>query len=317
MKHHHLNERARKSQSEKVRSLISTLNDVEFDMGAVINKRFYNIVSGRVFPENINMNILNVENIGTESLNTFEKERLSRNSKEDIYYPLKKINLKLFRTANIVKIKHQDNVVELSQHCNLFAKCAVICKSRDIDLKEIVGNFELTSFPRSFFKSNGEQHDGGEGNGQLVKEIRDYVKNSFFDINNREGFDVVVIDAMMILQKLKKTSDTKTVDDLSKLFNSSIERVSLGSQMVIVAFDKYIESSQKSKTRALRNGKVVPVEFEVLGNRNIENVSLKLLLSHIKTKTSLTAFLASKLENYFRERDNNFIISVDNRTVYS
>ena len=78
MKHRHLNERARRSQSEKELSLISTLNDVKFHMGAVTNKRLYNIVSGRVFPENINMNILNVEKIGTESLNTFEKERLSR-----------------------------------------------------------------------------------------------------------------------------------------------------------------------------------------------------------------------------------------------
>ena len=129
------------------------------------------------------------------------------------------------------------------------------------------------------------------------------MKNSCFDINNREGFDVVVIDAMMILIKLKKPSDIKTFDDLSKLFNSSIERVSLGSQMVIVAFDKYIASSLKSKSRALRNGKVVAVEFEVLGNRNIENVSLKVLLSHIKTIHSLTAFLASKFENYFRERN--------------
>ena len=91
---------------------------------------------------------MNVEKIGTESLNTFEKERLSRNSNEDIYSPLKKINVKVFRMANKVKIKHQDKVVELRQHCNLFATCAVICKSRDIDLKEIVGNFELTSYPR-------------------------------------------------------------------------------------------------------------------------------------------------------------------------
>ena len=69
--------------------------------------------------------------------------------------------------------------------------------------------------------------------------------------------------------------------------------------MVIVAFDKYIASSLKSKTRALRNGKVVAVQFEVLGNRNIESVSLKLLLSHIKLENSLTAFLASQSENYF------------------
>ena len=49
MKHRQLNE----SQSEKEGSLIRTLNDVEFDMGAVNNKILYNIVSGRVFPENI------------------------------------------------------------------------------------------------------------------------------------------------------------------------------------------------------------------------------------------------------------------------
>ena len=158
----------------------------------------------------------------------------------------------------------------------------------------------LASYPRSFFKPNGEQNDGGEGKGQLVKEVRDYVKNSFYDINNRGDFDVVVIDAMMILQKLKKTSDIKTFDDLSKLFNSSIERVSLGSEMVIVAFDKYIASSLKCKTRALRHGKVVPVEFEVLGNRNIENVSLKLLLSHVKTKTLSDCFPCLEIRKLFQ-----------------
>ena len=61
---------------------------------------------------------------------------------------------------------------------------------------------------------------------------------------------------MAIVQKLKKTKDTKTCRDLGEVF---IKRVKLESRQydeVYLIFDRYIEGSLKERTRHKRTGGV-------------------------------------------------------------
>ena len=55
-----------------------------------------------------------------------------------------------------VKVRDENNTVELSEDRNLFARMMVVCKSQpDIDIKEAVGTYEFSVVPRSLFAADG------------------------------------------------------------------------------------------------------------------------------------------------------------------
>ena len=49
-----------------------------------------------------------------------------------------------------------------SKGCNLFARCALIRGQRDIEIKVVVGDYELTVYPKSLFSSDGSLLDGSK-----------------------------------------------------------------------------------------------------------------------------------------------------------
>ena len=70
----------------------------------------------------------------------FLTQRLQQGSTKSILDPLKKVNLKTCKSVNKKHtIKVHDKMVELRGNCNLFARCALMQKQRDIDMKKGVG----------------------------------------------------------------------------------------------------------------------------------------------------------------------------------
>ena len=67
------------------------------------------------------------------------------------------------------KLKNNDKTKELRGNCNLFARCALIRGQRDIDMK-VVGDYELTVFPKSLFSSDGSLLDGSKSKSVAVTE---------------------------------------------------------------------------------------------------------------------------------------------------
>ena len=66
----------------------------------------------------------------------------------------------------------QQTIVELKYNCNLFARCAVLKGKRDIDMKMVVGDYELMTVPRGLITADGmliPRH--GIGKSELVDEI--------------------------------------------------------------------------------------------------------------------------------------------------
>ena len=55
-------------------------------------------------------------------------------------------------SAKVIKVKAKDTIIELKEDRNLFARLAMVCKSRpEIDIQEVVGLYEVTVVPRSLF----------------------------------------------------------------------------------------------------------------------------------------------------------------------
>ena len=115
---------------------------------------------------------------------------------------MKKANVKTCKSANKrKKIEVNDKVVELKNNCNLFGKCAVIKGKRDIDMKIVVGDYELMTVPRSLMTADGKLLPGHTGKAELIHETKS--ECGVGSTNNIQADSIVhVIDAMYIVNTI-------------------------------------------------------------------------------------------------------------------
>ena len=235
-----------------------------------------------------------------------------------IVSPLQKANLKTCKSANKKKtMKVRDKVVELRENCNLFARCALMQKQRNIDMKEVVGDHELTIVPRALFNVDGSLLDSAVKKSDAVTEVLDNVHAHILE--DMPIQPKCAIDSMRVVNEInKKTCIMKTGNDLADEFNRRIDTKSRGAGVVVVAFDLYDSQkpSLKGKTRAKRTGKkskkfelVPPRDFKIEGKTKIDKVSLIELLASEKTKRSLTEFLMNKVVEYLKGREVDFVVA--------
>ena len=119
------------------------------------------MITGQIFPNEITESLESFEQVGSEMYKEFVTQRLQQGSTKSILAdPLKKANLKTCKSANKKHtMKVHDKIVELRRNCNLFARCALMQKQRDIDMK-VVGEHELTIVPQNLFNVDGSLLDG-------------------------------------------------------------------------------------------------------------------------------------------------------------
>ena len=64
-----------------------------------------------------------------------------------------------------------DKVIELKENCNLFARCALVNDKRNIDMRTVIGEHELTNVPLSLFNPHVSLINGGVGKSSAVDEV--------------------------------------------------------------------------------------------------------------------------------------------------
>ena len=98
-------------------------------------------------PENFSKETIKCEEVGRELYNTFCKERLGCDPTKSIWDPVAKANVKIFRTyAKTKQQKCNEKVIEIKEHRNLNARCAIVSQSnRELDLKTTIGTFSCPS----------------------------------------------------------------------------------------------------------------------------------------------------------------------------
>ena len=107
---------------------------------------------------------------------------------------------------------------------------------------------------------------------------------------------VLIIDAMAVLQGMKKTPAMQKMSDLQNAFNRRIEGMMASYDEGRVVFDRYMEESLKNKTRKKRA--TTSVEYEIHPEMKL-TMSIKELLSSSSTKKKLTCLLGQGLLDYF------------------
>ena len=174
-----------------------------------------------------------------------------------------------------------------SKGCNLFARCALIRGQRDIEMKVVVGDYELTVYPKSLFSSDGSLLDGSKSKSDAVTKLLIYTEYEQSD-NPLANPDSVVVDAMRVLNEMA-TKRCKTGKDLVNEFRRRIEVISSNAMLQTVVFDTY--SAEPTFPAFL----VKSAQFHLVIStfsleKNIEKITMSELLSSSVTKQSITEY---------------------------
>ena len=118
----------------------------------------FNPVTKEVVPEKIKEVLCNQSQTSQELFEAFVCDCIQSN-KINLWSPMKKHQLGTWKGMDKkMKLSAGDKVVELQEDRSLFARIVVVCKSRpEINLKEAIGQYEISVVPRSLFE---EQLDG-------------------------------------------------------------------------------------------------------------------------------------------------------------
>ena len=115
-----------------------------------------NIVSSAEIPNDAKKEILSFDSEGTGLYEKFSDERLTVNSKISIWDPMKLRQIKTMNTwMKKIAARVGDEVVKLREERQLVARFLVIQQSRDLDLHEAIGLYEMSVIPRSLFCNAG------------------------------------------------------------------------------------------------------------------------------------------------------------------
>ena len=153
----------------------------------------------------------------------------------------------------------------------------VIQQTRKLDISSAIGAFETAVIPRSLFANDGtlliptskssiihvieavpsisevvSTDDPPEE--VVVTQNQSLMGESWIENNYPHDNDVTVliIDAMAVLQGMKKTPQMKKISDLREAFSKRIQHLAKDYSETRVIFDEYTSNPLKQKTRVKR-----------------------------------------------------------------
>ena len=279
--------------------------------------KLMNIVSCMVVPEAAKDDILLRDNKGEAEFKDFVSSRLvTASAKKSIWDPMKKMKLKTFTTCQRkTPCKVGTKLVKLREDRQLLARFLVVHQSRPgliSSLGESIGKYEFAVIPRSLFSSDGLLLIPTDKSSfisviekYLPEDMETQAENPPVHVTREK---VCIIDAMAIVQAIKKGPKMSTCSDFAKVFVRSITKMMEGYSEGRIIFDRYIEGSLKAQTRGKRAAGVDPVKFIISDSTNIKLVPLKTLLSHIETKAQLMEYLGKSLLRAFCESNKSLIV---------
>ena len=115
-------------------------------------------------------------------------------------------------------MKYKDKVATLKEENVFISRIAMIRGQREIDLKSVIGNFELTPVVHSLMKRDGTLLDGWDGKSEFFSCVRQEANVPITDEAPCK-FEFVAIDAMFVMNQIfTKPVWVKNGADLAKEF---------------------------------------------------------------------------------------------------
>ena len=128
---------------------------------------------------------------------------------------------------------------------------------------------------------------------------------------------VILFDGMELVNSITKTCGIETCSDLSKTFVNLLISQSNSFDEVHLVCDVYQEVSLKSQMRKKRTKGLSATYYHITDSTLIKYITLKELLSDVRTKGELCEYFAEKALKYSKSVHNklgNFMVTFGNKT---
>ena len=178
--------------------------------------------------------ILNIDDIGQKLYEDYVAERI--NGETSLWAPVKKEKNNMFMSGNKKsKVKIRDKTVDLKETKDLYGRLMVLARSsRQIDQKQVIGNYEFTLTPRALFAPNGDILSCTDKS-KLIHLLKKLPKADTLDQDQPQAAEetpmdtetlgsiqdgrpsrkIAIVDGMVVVQKLtKKPATVVTVKHL-------------------------------------------------------------------------------------------------------
>jgi hypothetical protein len=215
------------------------------------------LVSSVLVPEDAKDDILHFGEKGQKRFEEFVRERLLPTSKLSVWDSMKKFKLKTFSNWMAkTKVRVGDKVIKLREERELLGRFLIIQGSRPElvpKLEETIGKYEMSVVPRSLCAVDGSLYIP-TNKASLMHAVEAVEAHSplqsaaFLDVAPVTGclLRVLIVDAMAVVQSMKKTPTMKNLSNLQEAF---IKGMVVGYDECRVVFGRYLDQSLKNKTR--------------------------------------------------------------------
>jgi len=165
-----------------------------------------NIITKAVMPAVVQDDILDRDKIGQELFDKFVEARITSGNNLSVWSPMKKANLKTWKSARPPKRKSSAGVATaLKDDRALFARFLVVVLSRpDLDVKESICKFELAEYPRALFTYDGHLRRC-VAKSKLMSILESLMPQQLqLSAVQDNGRSVIIIDGMAVVQSMVK-----------------------------------------------------------------------------------------------------------------
>lgn len=180
-------------------------------------------------------------------------------------------------------------------------------------MQDLISRYEFGNVPRSLFTLDGSLFFALDKS-KIVRHLESLTKKLPMTSMVETNTSILLIDGVALLHKIQKGKVIITCKDLSEVFINMIIHACTGFDEVHLLMDRYLDKSLKNQTRSKRA--TTARKFVIGANTNIQNVSMKDLLSHSTTKRDLIDFLCDKALEKSRNSNslNKFCVTYNTET---
>ena len=138
----------------------------------------------------------------------------------------------------------------------------------DIDIAELFRVHEFSVVPRALFDHYGIPLRCSDKSGFLhgIEEVLKLKGSSDTALTIPAEHPIAIIDAMGLVNQLKITSATKTVEDLAKQFYDRVISLlrSIRPRIIMLMFDSYSDSESNIKSQTWETRNKNPVRYHLI-----------------------------------------------------
>ena len=229
-----------------------------------------NLASSALVPEKAKGDILHFAQKGQKHFEEFIHRRLLPTSTISIWDSMKKLKLKTFSNwIEKTKMHLGNKVIKLWEECKLLGRFLIIQGSQPAlvpKLEETIGEYEMSVVPCSLCAVDGSLYIPADKASLMhaIEEAKAQPLQSppFLDRMPEDHLSrILIVDAMAVLQSMKKMPTMKKVSDLKETFIKCMEWMMTGYNEGRVVFDRYLDQSLKNMTCQKRA--TTSTEFEI------------------------------------------------------